>query len=190
MEIGLTWRSMINRMGELQSASISKSLDVASNAKAAFDLEQKLSEQLIALKANILSTQSFQNQIAELREAKATSEQRSRAKDRQINDLKEQLGRLHELESTLTEKLNQAEAQLCEHIGPSDEEFEGVKQHLDEAKRQLETAGESETTLRTELDALKETITLKEGEINSITKQKLESERKVSRPDFPISQTQ
>lgn len=173
---------MIIRMSELQSASNSESSEVAINAKVALDLEQKLSEQLIALKADVLSTQSLQTQLAGLREAKATSDERSGAKDRQINDLNEQLGRLQEAKDTLIEKLNQADAQLCERSsGPSGEEFESVKQELEEAKRKLETADEMETTLRTELETLRESCQAKEGQMKAITKQKLESERKVSR---------
>jgi chromosome segregation ATPase len=173
---------MISGMTELQIAYNSESPEIATNAKVAFNLEKKLSEQLVTLKADILSTQSLQTQIAELRESKAANDERSRAKDRQINDLNVQLGRLQEAENTLTEKLNQAETQLCEHTGPSDEEFESAKQELKEAKRKLEITDETESTLRTELDALKKSIKLKEGEVNSITKQKFDSERKVSVP--------
>jgi chromosome segregation ATPase len=178
---------MIIRMVELQSAFASKSPEIASNAILALDLEKKLSEQLFAFKADILSTQSLQTQIANLREAKAMSDERSGVKDHQIINLNEQLSRLQETGNTLSEKLNQAEAQLCEHTGPSDEEFEGVKQELEEAKRKLEAADETEMSLQTELDTVKESIKLKEGEINSITKHKLESERKVREPDFPLS---
>lgn len=181
----LTTHSMVNRMSELQIASSSDSPEVAINAKVALDLEKKLSEQLVALKADVLSTQSLQTQLAELREAKATSDDRCGAKDGQINDLNEQLGRLQEAKNTLVEKLNKVEAQLCEHTScPSGEEFESVKQELEEVKRKLETADETETTLRTELETLQESVQAKEGLINSVTMQKLESERKVSQVSF------
>lgn len=176
---------MVNRMSELQIASSSGSPEVAINAKLALDLEKKLSGQLVALKADVLSSQSLQTQLVELREAKATSDERSGAKDLQINDLNEQLRRLQEVKNTLVEKLNQVEAQLCEHAsGPSGEEFESVKQELEEVKRKLETADETETTLRTELGTLQESIQAKEGQINSVTRQRLESERKVSQVSF------
>jgi chromosome segregation ATPase len=181
---------MVNRITELQIASNSESLEIATNAKVALDLEKKLFEQLVALKADTLSTQSLQTQIAELREAKATSDERSGAKDREINNLNEQLGQLQKVENTLTKKLNQVEAQLCEHTDPSDEEFEGTKQELEEAKRKLKTADETKAALGTELDALKESIKLKEGEVNSIIKQKLDSERKVSLFEVLVLQMQ
>lgn len=173
--------SMINRMAELQIASNSESSEVAASAKVAFDLETKLSEQLIALKADILTTQSLQTQITELREAKVTSEERNGAKDLQINDLINQLSQLQEAKNSLTEKLDQLEARISEQTArPSSEELEGAKQDLDVAKRKLDAAEETEMTLRAELDALKESVQLKEGEIKSMTIQKLESERKAS----------
>ncbi|TID13230.1 hypothetical protein E2P81_ATG10083 [Venturia nashicola] len=174
-------KSMINRMSELQLSCTSDSPEVVINAQVALDLEQKLTEQLLSLKSDVLSTQSLQTQLGQLREAKATSDERGGAKDQQISDLNEQLGRLQEAKNTLIERLNQAEAQLREHTsGPSDEEFESVKQELGEAQRKLETADETEKTLRTEIETLQESIQAKEGRINAIAEQKLESERKAA----------
>ncbi|KAE9974671.1 hypothetical protein BLS_002964 [Venturia inaequalis] len=172
---------MIDRMSELKVSCNSDSPGIAINAKVTLDLERRLTEQLATFKADVLSTQSLQTQLGELRETKATIEERCGAKDRHINDLNEQLGRLQEAKTALLEKLNQAEAQLCEHTsGPSDEEFESTKQELEEAQSKLKTAGETETTLRTEIETLQESIQAKEGQINAITKQKLESERKAA----------
>lgn len=179
--------SMIDRMSELQVSCNSDSPGIAINAKVTLDLERRLTEQLATFKADVLSTQSLQTQLGELREAKATIKERCGAKDRHINDLNEQLRQLQEVKTALLEKLNQAEAQLCEHTsGPSDEEFESTKQELEEAQRKLEMADEMETTLRTEIETLQESIQAKEGQINAITKQKLESERKVSHVFFVI----
>lgn len=178
---------MIERMSQLQASCNSESPEVAINAKVALDLEKKLLEQLATFQADVLSTQSLQTQLGEFREAKATSDERSSAKDRQIDDLNEQLGRLQEAKNALIEKLGQAEAQLCEHTsGPSGEEFNSVKQELEEAQRKLETADETETTLRTDIEMLEESILVKEGQIDAITKQKLESERKVSYVFFEL----
>jgi chromosome segregation ATPase len=176
-----TIHSITNGMTELRNTPNESTKD-ASNAKLAFDIEKKLSEQLTALKADVLSTQSLQTQISELRELKATSDERCVAKDRKIHDMNEQIAQLHVVTNTLTEKLNQAEAQLCEHTSPSDADLESAKLELEEAKRKLATADEIETTLRTELDALKESISLKDGEISSITKNALESGREVILP--------
>ncbi|QDS72441.1 hypothetical protein FKW77_009324 [Venturia effusa] len=173
--------SMINRINELQSASTSDSPEVARNAKAALDLEKTLSEQLSALKADVVSTQTLQTQLAELREAKATSDERGKAKDRQINDLNEQLSRLQVAKNALTEKLNVAEAQLCEHTcGSSSEDFESIKQELEEARSKLVTADETEAAFKKELETLRESIQAKESQINTITQQKIEAERKAS----------
>jgi chromosome segregation ATPase len=171
---------MTNRLSELITASSSESSEVATAAIAALDLEKKLSEQLAAFKADMVSNQSLQNQISELRESNAASDERCGANDQHISELNAQLNSLREAEKVLIENLTHAELQIIERAGPSSEEYDNLKQELEDAKRQLDSADETETQLKTVVQALKESMKSKEDEVASVTRQKTDCERKVS----------
>jgi hypothetical protein len=177
--MSLTSPSIINRLAELKDANTG-SPEVAVAVQIALDLEKKLQDQFAILTADIISTQDLQSKIAQLREVKASADERSLTKDQQITDLQTQLQSLRDRETNLTKTVAQMELQLAEHPFPHEEELRRLNSELNEAHGKLRSIDESDASLAVEVKRLKKDLKAKEAEVASITSQKAESERRVS----------
>ncbi|KAF2434353.1 hypothetical protein EJ08DRAFT_657561 [Tothia fuscella] len=170
---------VLTRLSELHTAT-AESPEVAAAVGAAYDFDKRFREEFSSLKSGILSTQDLHMKLADLKELKATADERCATKTQQVADLQAQLASLHEKEGAQNEKLIQLQLRLEEHTAPNAEELVDLQAKLDAKELELQSVRAVEAAKEEEIGKLQEALQARETECAALLCQKAESEKKAT----------
>ena len=148
-------------------------------AGAALDLDKTIRQQFLQLKEDFVKLQVAQSQIADLRDAKAASEERCASKDQHISELTARLEKSVTNDKSLLDTIECLRTDLAGNSVSRSAELDKAKEELKDAHRKLSAAEQHGEALLGELYDLKATVKAKDEESVAINRQMQELKQQV-----------
>ena len=175
----LLYFSLDHGLAALQRPADSES-ETSAEKMTILELESHLRSQLQDLKADLIQTQSIQNQLAELQTANAAFQERCATKDLQISELQEMLSQHREELRTTEEKLEHSDRQAAHNDAVASVEVKRLREELREERDKLRRSEDGNKSYQQELMKQREELASRDAKIVGLVEEKQELEHKVS----------
>ena len=167
------------RLSDLSQAKVVDTETSMTEAQSYREELTKVLAQLDTLRTDLTSTQLLQEQVVEVREAKAILEAQSSVQNQQIILMEEQLAALRTERDSLVDKAQQLEATLADRPVIEEGLIERLNTELLQARQHLKLADETESNIRSELQLVNEKVQGREEDVRILLEEKIQIEAEV-----------